>query len=46
MLREGIPEQVVSDRSNVSPDVLDQHYDRRSERERMEVRREFLEEKL
>lgn len=42
MLREGTPEQVVSDRSDVSGDVLEQHYDQRSERERMELRREFL----
>lgn len=42
MLRDGTPEQVVSDRSNVSGDVLEQHYDQRTERERMDVRREFL----
>ena len=42
MLREGTPEQVVSDRSDVTTDVLEQHYDRRSERERMELRRKFL----
>lgn len=41
-LRDGIPEEVVTDRMNVSSDVLDQHYDQRSERERMETRREFL----
>lgn len=42
MLRDGTPEQVVSDRSDVSGDVLEQHYDRRTERERMEIRKEFL----
>ncbi|WP_436909925.1 tyrosine-type recombinase/integrase [Halosimplex marinum] len=43
MLRQGTPEEIVSDRSNVSRDVLDQHYDRRSEDERRELRRDFLE---
>lgn len=43
MLREGTPEQVVSDRSDVTGDVLEQHYDQRTERERMEIRKEFLE---
>jgi integrase len=42
MLRKGVPEEVVSDRSNATPDVLEQHYDQRSERERAERRREFL----
>lgn len=42
-LREGTPTEVVSDRMNVSAAVLDQHYDERSEREKMRVRRELLE---
>lgn len=37
-----MPDKVVSDRANVSPGVIEQHYDRRSEREKMEQRREYL----
>lgn len=43
-LREGTPEEVVSDRMNVSSEVLERHYDQRTEREKRELRREFLNE--
>ncbi len=42
-LRNGTPQDVVSDRANVSPEVLERHYDQRSEQEKMELRRRFLE---
>ncbi len=41
-LREGVPLSVVADKTDVSHDVLDEHYDRLSEMESMEVRRRYL----
>jgi len=43
-LNNDMPDKVVSDRANVSPQVIEQHYDRRSKREKMEQRREYLDE--
>jgi len=42
-LAEGTPARAISDRADVSEEVLDEHYDARSERERAETRREFFE---
>ncbi|MDL0128510.1 tyrosine-type recombinase/integrase [Halobacterium salinarum] len=36
------PKPAVSDRANVSEGVLDRHYDQRTEQEKMEQRRQFL----
>ena len=41
-LNSDVPETAVGDRANVSQDVLEQHYDQRSEREKMEQRRQYL----
>ncbi len=41
-LNHDMPDKVVSGRANVSQPILEKHYDARTERERMEQRREYL----
>ncbi|MFC7018209.1 MULTISPECIES: tyrosine-type recombinase/integrase [Haloarcula] len=41
-LSEDVPDTVVSDRMNVSKETLDEHYDARSSRQKMNQRREHL----
>lgn len=41
-LRSDLPENFVSDRANVSLEILDEHYDRRSEKTKMNQRRKYL----
>lgn len=43
-LSEDVSEKIVGDRMNVSLDVLEKHYDRRSEVEKVNQRRECLDE--
>jgi len=42
-LSQDVPAEIVGDRMNVSRDVLDKHYDKRSEEVKLEQRRGYLE---
>lgn len=42
LLRGGVPVEVVSDRCNVTPAIIDQHYDVRTEEDKMRQRQEVL----
>lgn len=46
LLKAGVSMEVVSDRCNVSPVVIDEHYDVRSEDEKMRQRQAVLRETL
>jgi len=41
-LSNDVPQEVVSNRANVSADILEKHYDERSAKKRMEQRRQYL----
>jgi integrase len=42
LLRAGVPVETVSERCNVSPAIIDQHYDVRSEEDKMRQRQQVL----
>jgi site-specific recombinase XerD len=41
-LDSGVPKDVVTERADVSAEVIDKHYDQRNKKEKMEGRREYL----
>jgi hypothetical protein len=41
-LSSDVPQEAVSNRADVSPDVLEKHYDQRSQKNKMEQRRKYL----
>ena len=42
MLTEDMPDKAVADRADVSPGVLDKHYDRRTQEEKIEQQCQYL----
>lgn len=42
-LNAGVPKQVVSDRCDVSSEVIDEHYDERSDQDKMQLRKDIRE---
>ena len=44
LLKSGAPVEVVSDRCNVTPSIIDEHYDVRSAEDKMRQRRQVLDE--
>jgi len=41
-LQSDVPKPAVSDRADVQSDTLDKHYDQRTERQKAEQRRKYL----
>jgi len=41
-LNQDVPKEVVSDRANVSPKILERHYNRQTESEKREIRKSYL----
>jgi integrase len=46
LLTSGVPVEVVSERCNVSPSIIDEHYDVRSVEDKMRQRQQVLDEVL
>jgi len=46
LLASGVPVEVVSERCNVSPSIIDEHYDVRSAEDTMRQRQQVLEESV